>query len=956
MGSARIALIALRGSASRRTTDYHALIIGTVEAAAAGGGAPTQQWKYICYGLNDLLRLLKDARAGKKGAADPFDNSTRNAYRGFWTDPAQIASADPPASLEGGNLSTDEKALIATNGDDFSGFPADAVRLPFRDVVQVLFYRGGTSPFGAPVEGKEALHAAYARLETCRAIDPDGAATPRLPNDPPPSDFGFKIGSFFEIVAQKPDVSQPGAMLGFRGLFDVRLALNGHDLSLSNDSGLGDAYDTRGRIILARRHSNVHPSLWSYGPDVDPANYENACVFDSVWMGWTAGSAYGHAARRIGELAASGKSLVFMAQQDPPIRVKYPVSETKPGPSSIITSSPLLEQLQFSLESSPGVTREIGFRIGNFDDAPASQYPCLLLRFELYVNQYSNVVLTGLRDIAPAGLSPADGEAKIVGFAQEQRRGDVNAVFDPDSPVRWVITARIDPDAVSGGSVTDPVVKFFDTLVQSAHQGLRAANDGRPLSFLPQIDRSTLSNAGFPWHATGVLEERFAHERSAPYEYGPPPGKGRGMRARLSGFEPRFISDMWRGAAQKYAPPKELSLVRRAYQPPNVDYVATLSGVLQRLVTETGEAPKYSFCLMAPQVQEGHAVKQSSAAAYPAWQPSLSVIDDPFAIPLGTRFALTVKQLVAPVDNTGQRRAAAIGALRVILATDMQGGVTLHPEGFVMLRGLAPEPSGRDELPGGIDAVLRYPIESVLPADQDETDSAVQISARERRNDPLDFRLPDPDAPLLLVPPFGHAGDSATLTVTAEEAVTRHRNHTLGLSLHKIAQQGAGPEPVTIAQADQADAATESGPVVPAPGRLYLIDPQPFRIAAVDYPTFASTDESSEVAVWNAAGEGGLSWRIRDEGQTIHLVLPPQTIGEAMEKNRSSIAGVAKDVDPLRPAAARFGSLTQLYINPSFADARFREPDWNLRRILGQAMQRSPGARLRDLRLELLTG
>jgi hypothetical protein len=932
----------LRAASGRLTTSYHVLIVGT--------NAPAETWQFICYTLNDIERLLKDASATPSTALDPFDKTTREKYHGFWTDPAQSASG-PPDTLQNGNLSPDEVSLITENGDNFSGFPADSVRLPFRDIVEVFFYRGSKSPFDGRKDAEDILHQPYARLETCRAIDPDAtSSTPRLPNDPPPPDRGFKVGSFIEIVAQKPDPAQPGAMLGFRGMFDVKLALNGHDLlSHPNDSALGDAYDTRGRIIVARRQANAHPSLWSYGPDIDPAHYADACIFDSIWMGWTAGSAYGHSTRSYGAVIGSGKSLVDLATQDPPTRVRYPVGEANPGPPSIISSSPLLDRLQFSLQSRPGVAREFGFRIGAYDhpegDPETQQYPRLLLRFELYVGQFSTECLKRLANILPAALGPAKGAATTIGFAQEQRRGDVNGNFDPDAPVRWIITARIDAEAVDGG-ITGKVLGFFNMLVESMHTGLRAATDGQPLSFLPQIDLPTLKGEG-PWHATGVLEERFAHERSAPYQYGPPSGSGRGLRARFSTFEPRFIENMWRGAAPRYKPSQTLTNGVLVYQPPKADYRAIFHGGLERLVTETGETPEYDFLLMAPQVPEGHANKDFSPAEYPAWQPSVSVNDDPFAIALGTRFALTARQLINPVDNSGVRRATAIGALRLLLSNQFSDA-TLDPEGFVLLRALDAEPSGSDELSGGIDAVLKYPIESVAPADQDETDSAVQISARERRNDPLDFRLPDANAPLLLPldPPAATTGGDAILTVTAEEAFTRHRNHTLALSLSKVGQQtapGAGATPPAVA--------AES-----PPGWLYLIDPQPFRIAAVAYPTFASTDESSQIAVWNAAGEGGLSWRIRDEGQTIRLVLPPQTIGEAMEKNRSTLPGLPKDVDPKRPAAARFGSLTELSINPSFADARFREPDWNLRRILGQAMQRSPGARLRDLRLELLYG
>ncbi|SFK87416.1 hypothetical protein [Methylocapsa palsarum] len=115
-------------------------------------------------------------------------------------------------------------------------------------------------------------------------------------------------------------------------------------------------------------------------------------------------------------------------------------------------------------------------------------------------------------------------------------------------------------------------------------------------------------------------------------------------------------------------------------------------------------------------------------------------------------------------------------------------------------------------------------------------------------------------------------------------------------------------------------------------------------------------DAGHEVAVWNAAGEGGLSWRVRDDGEVVRMILPPQVIDEAMEKNCSDLAGKPKDIEPNEPAAARFGTQTEVHLDSTFAATTFREPGWNLRLILGQATQRSSGARLRGLRMELLYG
>ena len=145
-GETRVALIALRAAPGAVTKAYHALIIGTDAA---------DKWRFICYPYRQLLEMLQVAGNGQR--LDPLEETTRRKYGGFWTDSAQ-AAGDPPNTLAAGRLSPDERSRIDANGDPFSGFPADAVRLPFREIVQVAFYRGNKSPFSQ-------LHQPYARLD-----------------------------------------------------------------------------------------------------------------------------------------------------------------------------------------------------------------------------------------------------------------------------------------------------------------------------------------------------------------------------------------------------------------------------------------------------------------------------------------------------------------------------------------------------------------------------------------------------------------------------------------------------------------------------------------------------------------------------------------------------------------------------------------------------------------------
>ncbi len=352
-----------------------------------------------------------------------------------------------------------------------------------------------------------------------------------------------------------------------------------------------------------------------------------------------------------------------------------------------------------------------------------------------------------------------------------------------------------------------------------------------------------------------------------------------------------------------------------------------------------------------------HAQKNNMSGGFeptarPAFQPLITK-EDPASVVPGVRLGLEIKKYLGTVSARGDkvepRQASGaivmIGALQLVLGKAFDAEVNSDTAGRIIFRPLASErDADPDQLSASIDALVKLPITSVEPAGEDDPQQSVRTSPRERRLPGANEELPDPDAPLLLPldGPRSSKDGGAALTLSGEEAVTRDQDHTIGLSLRSV---GAG-------------GGTQSTDAEPCRQRLLVIEPRPFRIAAIDFAKLGSlaTAESSEVAVWNASGEGGLSWRIRDEGQVVDLVLPPQVIGEAMEKNRSGLPGRPKDIEPAKPAAARFGSLTVIKVDPTYANTRFREPGWNLRRILGFALQRSPGVRLLDLRMELLYG
>jgi len=73
-------------------------------------------------------------------------------------------------------------------------------------------------------------------------------------------------------------------------------------------------------------------------------------------------------------------------------------------------------------------------------------------------------------------------------------------------------------------------------------------------------------------------------------------------------------------------------------------------------------------------------------------------------------------------------------------------------------------------------------------------------------------------------------------------------------------------------------------------GSVIIMDPEPFLIAQVDYqPLRAANPEiSSALAYRTANALDGASWQIQDIDRLITVTLPPQALGEAMEKTVDS--------------------------------------------------------------------
>jgi hypothetical protein len=145
---------------------------------------------------------------------------------------------------------------------------------------------------------------------------------------------------------------------------------------------------------------------------------------------------------------------------------------------------------------------------------------------------------------------------------------------------------------------------------------------------------------------------------------------------------------------------------------------------------------------------------------------------------------------------------------------------------------------------------------------------------------------------------------------------------------------------------------------------LIVLDRQPLLLSAVagfrnPLETVNPSTVAAPVAVWDSSDNEGAAWKL--DTSTVSgagsgrfaLILPPQTIGEAMEKGKPPRFD---DVAPGGLVDFRFSPAARFELLSSPFRQNYTEPPWNLRRILGFPGQRDPGARVVDLRFELFYG
>lgn len=186
----------------------------------------------------------------------------------------------------------------------------------------------------------------------------------------------------------------------------------------------------------------------------------------------------------------------------------------------------------------------------------------------------------------------------------------------------------------------------------------------------------------------------------------------------------------------------------------------------------------------------------------------------------------------------------------------------------------------------------------------------------------------------IVIDPQARAGATAKKPVgyllRADEDAQPGSSHTLVLKLRTI------PRVAGLARASSKETAI-------------VLDSSPFLVAQVNYPRFSTAEAGiTEIGNWTNAGLEGPGWQLKSLSQPFDLVLPPQVLGEEMEK--------AKNVDENQAIDFRFSPPATIELKGSDNPQNFTEPPWNLRRILGYPGQRNQGQSIKSLQFELLYG
>ncbi|HVT18312.1 MAG TPA: hypothetical protein VHQ90_19315 [Thermoanaerobaculia bacterium] len=250
-------------------------------------------------------------------------------------------------------------------------------------------------------------------------------------------------------------------------------------------------------------------------------------------------------------------------------------------------------------------------------------------------------------------------------------------------------------------------------------------------------------------------------------------------------------------------------------------------------------------------------------------------------------------------------------------------------------------PGGQDEIPGALEGVCgdEEAREGDRAREGDSPEPEIECSFLRER--PVVIPLENKDEPRV------------KLLLKIEESAKPGDRRRVDLRLFRVPGETGPP-----AAGGGAGASGDEFPAVceESSGRrdqVVVLDRVPFLVAKVTFPALGAPSNdavSTEVANWANYGHDAGTWRVRfPNAEAFCLTLPPQGVGETMEKYRT-FGDIAKKAD-FRLAPPAYLALRERYYRENFPEA-----PWNLRRLLEDPGRELPGAQLEHLQFELLYG
>lgn len=200
------------------------------------------------------------------------------------------------------------------------------------------------------------------------------------------------------------------------------------------------------------------------------------------------------------------------------------------------------------------------------------------------------------------------------------------------------------------------------------------------------------------------------------------------------------------------------------------------------------------------------------------------------------------------------------------------------------------------------------------------------------------------EQPIVIVEePVHAADDGARYLLRVEERAVQSRSHSVKLSLL------VDPRSEDAQSAVKASSSAVDRSIV-------VIDREPLLFARISQPDFtagSSSRDTQEIGNWSNDDEiGGERWELMISTDSALVTLPPQGVGETTLRGAELAPPTRADA----PVDFAFTPAASVQLETNEFGQRFTEPGWNLRRLLGFAGQRSPGARMLRAQFELLYG